>query len=139
MRVVVDTNVLISAVFRDRLPEDVIMFVVGIPDIDWIATEKIVQEYREVLRRKKFGLTETVIQKWEKTLQEVILIVPDSIVLAFPRDQKDAIFLSCALSSDADFLITGDKDFSEAKKLTNTTILPAAMFKKLIMDRPSGL
>jgi uncharacterized protein len=72
-------------------------------------------------------------------LEEVILIVPDSIVIAFPRDQKDAIFLSCALSADADFLITGDKDFSEAKKLTNTTILSAAMFKKLIMDRPSGL
>jgi uncharacterized protein len=139
MRVVVDTNVLISAAFRDRLPEDVIMFLVGGPDIDWIATEKILQEYREILRRKKFDLTETVIQKWERMLEEVILIVPDSIVIAFPRDQKDAIFLSCALSADADFLITGDKDFSEAKKLTNTTILSAAMFKKLIMDRPSGL
>ncbi|MDZ7700405.1 MAG: PIN domain-containing protein [Deltaproteobacteria bacterium] len=66
MRVVVDTNVLISAVFRDRLPEDVIVFLVGSPDIDWIATEKIVQEYGEVLRRKKFGLAEAVIQKWEK-------------------------------------------------------------------------
>jgi len=58
MRVVVDTNVLISAAFRDRLPEDVILFLVGSPDMDWIATEKIVQEYRDVLRRKKFGLTE---------------------------------------------------------------------------------
>jgi len=139
MRVVVDTNVLISAVFRDRLPEDVIMFLVGSPDIDWIATDKIVQEYREVLRRKKFGLTETVIQKWEKMLEEVILIVPDSIIIAFPRDQKDAIFISCALSADADFLITGDKDFSEAKKITNTTILSAAIFKKLVMDPPTGL
>jgi putative PIN family toxin of toxin-antitoxin system len=139
MRVVVDTNVLISAAFRDRLPEDVILFLVGSPDMDWIATERIVQEYRDVLRRKKFGLTETVIQKWEKTLEEVILMVPDSIVIAFPRDQKDAIFLSCALSADADFLITGDKDFSEAKKITHTTILSAAMFKKLVMDRPTGL
>jgi len=139
MRVVVDTNVLISAVFRDRLPEDVILFLVGSPDMDWIATEKIVQEYRDVLHRKKFGLTEAVIQKWDKMIEEVILMVPDSIVIDFPRDQKDAIFLSCALSADADFLITGDKDFSEAKKITHTTILSAAMFKKLIMDRPTEL
>lgn len=125
MRVVVDTNVLISAAFRDRLPEDVILFIVGSPDMDWIATEKIVQEYRDVLRRKKFGLTEAVIQKWEKMIEAVILMVPDSIVIAFPRDQKDAISLSCALSADADFLITGDKDFSEAKKITHTTILSA--------------
>jgi len=58
MRVVVDANVLISAAFRDRLPEDVILFLVDSPDMDWVATEKIVQEYRDVLRRKKFGLTE---------------------------------------------------------------------------------
>jgi predicted nucleic acid-binding protein len=41
MRVVVDTNVLISAAFRDCLPEDVIMFLVARPDFEWIATEKI--------------------------------------------------------------------------------------------------
>jgi len=38
MRAVVDTNILISAAFRDRLPEHVILFLVGSPDMDWIAT-----------------------------------------------------------------------------------------------------
>jgi uncharacterized protein len=139
MRVVVDTNVLISAAFRDRLPEDVIMFLVARPDFEWIATEKIMQEYLDVLHRKKFALTESVIQKWKQIFEEVIQVVPDSIVIAFPRDQKDAKFLSCSLSADAHFLITGDKDFSEAVKLTNTTILSVSLFKKLVMDRAGVL
>ena len=54
---------------------------------------------------------------------------------SFPRDQKDAKFLSCALDAGADYLITGDKDFSEAKKLTKTTILSVAQFKKWVMER----
>ena len=135
MRVVVDTNVLISAAFRDRLPEDVIMFLVTNSDFQWIATNKILQEYLDVLHRKKFGLTKSVIQKWEQILDEVIHVVLDTVDVVFPRDQKDAKFLSCALSADAHFLVTGDKDFGDARKLTNTTILSASLFKRLIMAR----
>jgi len=52
----------------------------------------------------------------------------------FPRDQKDAIFLACALSSDADFLVTGDADFQEARKQGDVTILSVGMFKRLVMS-----
>ena len=135
MKVVVDTNVLISAAFRDRLPEEVILFLSERPDFVWIATEEILKEYRDVLRRKKFKMTDSVIHKWEEMLTEMILVVPSSSIISFPRDQKDAKFLSCALDSDADYLITGDKDFSEAKKMTKTTILPASQFKKWVMER----
>ena len=65
----------------------------------------------------------------------MILVVPSSSILSFPRDQKDAKFLSCALDSEADYLITDDKDFTEAKKLTQTTILSASQFKKWVMDQ----
>ena len=63
MRVVVDTNVLISAAFRDRMPEDVIMFLVSHPEFHWIATRDIVREYLNVLKRKKFSLAESIIRK----------------------------------------------------------------------------
>ena len=41
MKVLVDTNVLISAAFRDRLPEKVILFLSARPYFMWIATEEI--------------------------------------------------------------------------------------------------
>ena len=46
MKVLVDTNVLISPAFRDRLPEEVILFLSSRPDFVWIATEDILKEYR---------------------------------------------------------------------------------------------
>lgn len=52
----------------------------------------------------------------------------------FPRDQKDAKFLACALASKADFLITGDKDFEDIKILGNTKIVSVSQFKTLVVD-----
>ena len=58
-------------------------------------------------------------------------LLPVSAELEFPRDQKDAMFLACAISNNADFFITGDKDFEEAHKIVNTTIVSVSMFLRL--------
>ncbi len=50
MRVVVDTNVVASTILRDRLPEPVILFIIARPDFEWVASQEILTEYREVLR-----------------------------------------------------------------------------------------
>jgi putative PIN family toxin of toxin-antitoxin system len=54
MKVVIDTNVLISAVLRDRDPEIVIQFIVDHIEFDWIVSQEILLEYKEVLSRRKF-------------------------------------------------------------------------------------
>lgn len=56
------------------------------------------------------------------------------VVIDFPRDRQDAKFLACALSAQADFFVTGDRDFSQAQKLVNTTIISASLFKKLVCN-----
>jgi predicted nucleic acid-binding protein len=49
MNVLVDTNVVISAVIRDRLHHRVINEIVSRDDWFWIVTTEIETEYREVL------------------------------------------------------------------------------------------
>jgi predicted nucleic acid-binding protein len=56
MKVIIDTNVVVSAVLRDRDPEAVILFVVEQPDFQWIVSEPILEEYKEVLARERFAL-----------------------------------------------------------------------------------
>lgn len=34
MKVIIDTNILISAIFRDRIPEVVTLFIIEQPDIE---------------------------------------------------------------------------------------------------------
>ena len=134
MKVVIDTNVLVSAALKDREPEIVILFAASQPDIEWIVSPAIMAEYREILARKKFGLPEELLQKWYEILESSTLSVDVGIEVEFPRDRKDAKFLACALASDAQYLITGDRDFTQAEKLINTTIISVSLFKKLVCD-----
>lgn len=133
MRVVVDTNVVVSAILRDRLPERVLLFILAQPDFEWVASPEILNEYREVLRRPKFSLPDAVLLQWEERFRAAIAEWPVTIAVAFPRDVKDAKFLACALASDADFLITGDHDFTEARKLGRTKIISASQFDELVL------
>jgi len=137
MRVVVDTNVLVSAVLRDRIPQEVILFITAHEDVEWIVSSEICDEYKEVLKRPKFGLPDDLCQSWFDMLDLLTIPFEVDFRIDFPRDRKDAKFLACAISSDADYLITGDRDFTEAQRLLSTTILSATQFKLLVCDRLS--
>ena len=132
MKIIVDTNVLVSAIIRDNIPEQAIMWIISQPVIDWVATAEIVQEYKEVLQRKKFKLPSDVIDSWFRLFDEELVLVSPEITVNFPRDVKDAKFLECALESKADIFITGDRDFSEAQALISTQIMSVNQFKLFI-------
>ncbi len=57
-----------------------------------------------------------------------------NVEIDFSRDRKDAKFLTCAMAGDADFLITGDLDFTEAQTLVKTTIISVSLFQRLVFD-----
>lgn len=135
IRIVIDTNVLVSAVLKDRDPEAVILFVAGRDDIEWVVTPEIMAEYREVLSRAKFGLPQEIRQEWFDLLEAMTICFETDLQVDFPRDRKDAKFLDCAISTNADYFITGDRDFIGAQKLLSTTILSVTKFHKLVSER----
>jgi len=49
VKIVIDTNILVSAILKDRVPEDVLLFITDTPEFEWIASEEILAEYKEVL------------------------------------------------------------------------------------------
>lgn len=135
MKVVIDTNVLVSAVLKDRDPEAVVQFVAGRADIEWIVSPGILAEYRDVLSRPKFGLPEDIQQSWFEMIDALTVPCDVGLEIDFPRDRKDAKFLSRAIAASADYFITGDRDFTGAQKLLSTKILSVSQFKKLVCDR----
>ncbi|MDB9340540.1 MULTISPECIES: putative toxin-antitoxin system toxin component, PIN family [Cyanophyceae] len=132
MKVVVDTNVLVSAILKGRVPRAVIQFIVAHPDWQWIVSQEIVREYKEVLSRRKFKLTDEVISEWFEIIDTFITLIDVNVEIDFPRDRKDAKFLACAVAAEADFLITGDSDFNQAQTLLNTTIISVSLFNSLV-------
>jgi uncharacterized protein len=73
MRVIIDTNVLVSAVLKNGDPELVVQFVVDHPEFEWIASSNILGEYKEVLNRRKFRLTQEVKDGWLDLLDATTL------------------------------------------------------------------
>lgn len=138
MKVIIDTNVLVSAVLKDRDPEAVILFVAERDDFEWVVSPQIMAEYHEVLSRSKFGLPDNIRQSWFDLLDALTVTVEADLEIDFPRDRKDAKFLDCALTVEADYFITGDRDFNEAHRLLSTTILSVSLFKKLVCERLSA-
>lgn len=135
MKVVIDTNVVISAALKDRNPEQVILFILKHPvDFEWVASSEIVGEYLSVLRRKKFRFSDEDLKRWQTVFTTLITVIAISKTVDFPRDQKDAKFLACALEAKADYLISGDKDLDSARKMGQTAIISVAKFKQFVCD-----
>jgi putative PIN family toxin of toxin-antitoxin system len=128
MRVVIDTNVLVSAVIRDRLPEQVLLWSLGDDEVEWLVTPAVIAEYSAVIQRPKFALPAATVTWWLELLASDTRVIQPTVTLDFPRDRKDASFLICAASGNADYLITGDGDFSEAQALVAARILNARQF-----------
>jgi putative PIN family toxin of toxin-antitoxin system len=129
MNVLIDTNVLLSAALRDKLPEQVVLYVATRDDFRWLVSPEILAEYNGVLRRPKFGLDQQVLKQWAELLaMRTVNIDSPPKVPDFPRDPKDAPFLAAAMAVRADYLITGDKDLLEAKDIVTTRIVTVAEF-----------
>jgi len=111
------------------------LWIIAHPDWQWLVSPEIIQEYKDVLHRKKFSFPSEILRTWEAILDRDTHLLPVTTSVEFPRDQKDAIFLACALSNNADFLITGDGDFEEAYRIVNTNIVSVSMFKRLMIDQ----
>jgi putative PIN family toxin of toxin-antitoxin system len=107
VRVVVDTNVVVSAALKDRDPEAVLIHVVERSEIEWVATQEILDEYLEVLARPRLALPEDVLSRWRETFARTVVLMEPAPPVSFARDRKDEKFLACALATAADYFITG--------------------------------
>lgn len=114
MRIMLDTNVLISAIlFRSenliRLIEKVV------EDYTLVLSTYVVDELKSVVDRK-FPSKMIAIEKFLTALSYELVYSPENYVdtpLFEIRDDKDYMVLHTAIIADVDILITGDKDFKD--------------------------
>jgi len=131
MKVLVDTNVVLSAALRNRLPERVILHIGTREEWIWLTTPEILSEYLNVLARPKFALPPDVLKLWSDVVQGRTICVTTPPALDFARDPKDAPFLAAALATSADYLITGDADLFHAQPSLQTRVISVVDFAAL--------
>jgi uncharacterized protein len=132
MKVVIDTNVLVSALLKNRIPEQVILFIAENDGYKWLVSSEILAEYKAVIVRPKFELPKEILEQWFTAFDLLTTTIDVDIAVEFVRDRKDAKFLACAIAGSANFLITGDQDFIEAQKMLETTVISVAEFNRLV-------
>ncbi|MBF0490365.1 MAG: putative toxin-antitoxin system toxin component, PIN family [Candidatus Omnitrophica bacterium] len=123
MKLVLDTNVLISAIMFGGKSREILEM--GISGKIKIATSQdILKEFAEVLVGKKFRVSVSVVQQTIHELSQIaeVVIVTDRINL-IKNDPDDNRILECALSAKANYIVSGDSDLLTLKKFKRIKIL----------------
>lgn len=106
--VVLDTNVLVSAVIKFTGPEAHTVDLVATRDLSVHVSELILREYHDVLFRPRLRLLKSRVEEVLDLMTRGELVVPNRILSVSP-DESDNRFLECAEAARADFLVTGNK------------------------------
>ena len=133
IRVVLDTNVLVSSIlFKGELAGIVDLWKRG--KIVPVVSRETFDEFRTVLEYPKFKLTKV----------EIKLIIENEVLPFFEitetsdkvsrvcKDPDDDMFIACALSASADFIVSGDKHLCDVGVYKTIKIIRASDLFKMI-------
>lgn len=108
MTVIFDSGVWISAISRRGVPLSAITH--GL-DKDHVLTCTELEDEVVRIMYKKFAVnTEETRQQLCELLEKSVRIVVTGTLSGICRDPKDDFILECAVTGDADLIVTGDKD-----------------------------
>lgn len=129
MRVLIDTNIMISAILGNGTPFQAYVKAVSYPNTGVVCTQNI-DELRRIFNRK-FPAKIPAMERFLAMALSVIEVVkiPDTETDEenLIRDVNDRGIIRAAMASNVDVILTGDKDFLESG-IEHPKIMTAAEF-----------
>ena len=131
-RVVLDTNVLISALIWVGKPSK-ILDAVKRGKVELILSKEILMEFVKVLfRETKFKLSQNDIEDALNMVSDPATLIEPIIAVDLLKDRSDNKILECAISSSADYIVSGDKDLLRLEKFAGIKLVSVSDFLKLV-------
>ena len=137
MRLVLDTNVLISAILvPNSIPAKALNW--GEDNGVILYSDATLAELLSVLRRSKFAkyIDANNIEGLSRRIKTTWVSVPILQQVKLCRDAKDDKFIELALNGDATHLITGDTDLLVLHPIQNIPVINPRRFWDEIIDSP---
>src|ERR1700730_17874073 len=128
LRLVIDTNILVSAALKpDGLQRTVLVLAMTRPARLYVS-QSILAEYREVLARPEFKIRRGLRQQLLQLIKNHTQLVNPARALQVAKDPDDNKFLECADAARVDYLTTGNhrhfpKFWKKTKVITSPQVI----------------
>jgi putative PIN family toxin of toxin-antitoxin system len=131
VRIVLDTNVLVSGIFWSGVPFKILEYWIQ-EKYKALITEPILLEYEATLNRISKGKKDDLINSW------ILFIVENGIVIDVKKkfnlsiDPDDNKFIDCAVSGNAQYIVSGDAHLLDLRTVLDIQIIKPNTFFKLL-------
>ena len=128
LRLVIDTNVVVSAALKpEGLQRTVVLLAMTKPAL-WYVSDAIVSEYAMVLARPELKIRRSLRQQLLHLIKNHTRVVSPSRLAQITSDPADNMFVECADTARADYLVTGNqrhfpKFWKNTKIITSSEVL----------------
>jgi putative PIN family toxin of toxin-antitoxin system len=129
VRIVIDTNVLISAIFWTGKPKQ-LLNKVRHRKVTFITSENLLAELKEILMRKDkpFRLSDEEAGRIFNEIRTLAETVPTHSKLDVCQDERDNKVIECALDGKAECIISGDLHLLELESFRGVRIMTVSDF-----------
>jgi putative PIN family toxin of toxin-antitoxin system len=138
LRIVLDTNVLVSGLLNpDGNPGRVVdLFLAG--EVTLLVDDRILAEYRAVLPRPKFGFDASSVSDLLDLIEaEGVRVTAQPLGIALP-DARDLPFLEVAIAGEAEAIVTGNaRHFKQSERFSVRVETPAVFVRHWPERRPT--
>ncbi len=127
MRIVIDTNVVASAIFFGGRPEELIELVLC-HRVEAVATDRILAEYQATIDdlQKRHGGEHLPISAMP--IFAAMEVFPQTEDIKVCRNPDDDKFTSCAMDGKCIYIVSGDKDLLSLGRHENVEIVTVVQF-----------
>jgi hypothetical protein len=143
MRIVLDANVLVSAVLSPDGTPARILEAWRAEQFDVVISDAIVEEidrvlyYPKIIRRHRWS--EEHMQHFLDDLAHLAVVTPGQLTLAvLANDPPDIRYLACTVEGDAADIASGDEDLLQLGIYQGIRIITPRQFLDLLREQPQG-
>ena len=123
MKIVLDTNVLISAIVFGGKPRKILEAVFR-GELTLFLSEYILDELKAVLQRPKFGFPSEVIRTILSELHTIgNIVTPSKRIFEIQEDPDDNRIIECAVEGSANYIVSGDTHLLNLKQYQNVRVV----------------
>lgn len=140
MRVVLDTNVVISALLSAAGAPARVLELWRHQDLEVVVSEPLLAEYQRALLYERVAsrhrmASSAVAEVIEGFRQFAILVTPEETVSAIQEDPQDNLVLECALAGGAEYVVTGDSHLLKLEAFRDIQILSSNAFLAVLQQQ----